>query len=275
MNDAVQNDELILRFERWMLASYRADGTVALRVRHARMLARRVRIALATEEHLEQALIETRHYSSEYRHSILASWKLLYRWAVAKRFVLTDPTLLLDPVPVRKRVPRIAPDTAVATALLNASPRDRALVMLARYACLRLSEIATLSMKDRFGETLIIRGKGDKERYVDINPPLMLALAALEREYPYGAYFPGATSGHLHSQSVHKIIKRVTGWHPHSLRHAGATAAYQVTRNLRAVQEMLGHSSLATTERYLHVTSDERREAAHATIIQPRVRIAA
>lgn len=275
MDDVVQNDELISRFEQWMLASYRADGTVALRVRHARMLGRRVRIALATEEHLEQALIETRHYSSEYRHSILASWKLLYRWAVAKRLVLVDPTLLLDPVPVRKRVPRIAPDAAVAGALVNASPRDRALVLLARYACLRLTEITTLHMRHRNGETLSIRGKGDKDRLVDVNPPLMLALTALEEEQPYGAYFPGASGGHLHPQSVHKIIKRVTGWHPHALRHAGATAAYRVTRNLRAVQEMLGHSSLATTERYLHITSDERRAAAHATIIQSGAMLAA
>ncbi|TFB15118.1 integrase [Microbacterium sp. 3H14] len=275
MEVPLRNDDLISRFEHWLLASYRTDGTVTLRIRHARMLAEHVQIALATDEQIEQALISTRHYSAEYRHSILASWKLLYRWAAAKRLVMFDPTLLLDPIPVRKRVPRIAPDAAVTTALLNATARDRALVMLARYACLRLTEIATLHMKHRTGETLIIRGKGDKERFVDINPPLMLALAALEAEQPYGAYFPGGTAGHLHPQSVHKIIKRLTGWHPHALRHAGATAAYRTTRNLRAVQEMLGHSSLATTERYLHITSAERREAALATIIHPPARIAA
>lgn len=275
MDVPLHNHDLIHRFEQWLLASYRADGTVQLRIRHARMLAQHVQISLATDEQIERALISTRHYSAEYRHSILASWKLLYRWAVAKRLVMHDPTLLLDPIPVRKRVPRIAPDAAVSDALLNASPRDRALVLLARYGCLRLTEITTLHMKHRTGETLIIRGKGDKERFVDVNPPLMLALTALEDEQPWGAYFPGATDGHLHPQSVHKIIKRVTGWHPHALRHAGATAAYRTTRNLRAVQEMLGHSSLATTERYLHITSSERREAALATIIQPGGMLAA
>lgn len=271
----MNNVELIRRFEQWLLASYRADGTVALRVRHVRTLATHVQLALATDEQIEQALISTRHYSAEYRHSILASWKLLYRWATAKRLVMFDPTLLLDPIPVRKRVPRIAPDAAVSSALLNASPRDRALVMLARYACLRLSELTELHMHDRVGETLIILGKGDKERYVDVNPPLMVALVALEQEQPFGRYFPGATDGHLHPQSVHKIIKRLTGWHPHALRHAGATAAYRGTRNLRAVQEMLGHSSLATTERYLHISSAERRDAAHATMIQPGGMLAA
>lgn len=275
MDYHVQNDELIARFEQWLLSSYRADGTVALRLRHARMLARRVQISLATEEHLELALIATRHYSPEYRHSILASWKLLYRWAVAKRLVLVDPTLLLDPVPVRRRVPRIAPDAAVASALVNASPRDRALVMLARYACLRLSELTALHMRHRVGETITVRGKGDKDRLVDVNPPLLLALEALEAEQPFGHYFPGSTDGHLHPQSVHKIIKRVTGWHPHSLRHAGATAAYRQTRNLRAVQDMLGHASLATTERYLHITGTERREAALATMIPSPAMLAA
>lgn len=100
-------------------------------------------------------------------------------------------------------------------------------------------------------------------------------LQALEESQPFGRYFPGATNGHLHPQSVHKIIKRLTGWNPHSLRHAGATAAYRGTRNLRAVQEMLGHASLATTERYLHITSTERRDAALATVIQTPAMIAA
>lgn len=275
MDVPLHNHDLIHRFEQWLLASYRADGTVRLRVRHARMLAEHVQISIATDEQIEQALIRTRHYSAEYRHSIFASWKLLYRWATAKRLVLYDPTLLLDPIPVRKRVPRIAPDAAVTDSLLTASPRDRALVLLARYACLRLTELTELHMRDRVGETLIILGKGDKERYVDVNPPLMVALVALEQEQSFGHYFPGETSGHLHPQSVHKIIKRVTGWHPHSLRHAGATAAYRTTRNLRAVQEMLGHASLATTERYLHISSTERRDAALATMIQPSAMLAA
>jgi site-specific recombinase XerD len=69
----------------------------------------------------------------------------------------------------------------------------------------------------------------------------------------------------MHPQSVNKIITRVTGWNPHSLRHAAATVAYEGTHDLRAVQELLGHSSLATTERYLHVRVDQVRAAVNAT----------
>lgn len=271
----VTNDQIIALFEIWMLASYRKDGTVRLRLRYVRQLARRVQLTLATSDHLEDALVHTRHLAAETRHSILASWKLFYRWACAKRYVLIDPTTLLDPIPVPPRMPKVAPDAAITAALDGATPRDRALVMLGRYACLRLSEITTLSMRDRQGDTLRIRGKGDRERIVYINAPLMDALARLERILPRGAYFPGETDGHLHPQSVHKIVKRVTGWNPHALRHAGATAAYRATGDLRAVQDMLGHASLATTQRYLHLTDDARRRVAAATEILPRDMLAA
>lgn len=263
----MQNDLVLPLYEQWLRSSYRAEGTIRLRMAHARKLARRVQITLATADHLERAMVDTRGYSADTRHSILASWKLLYRWATARRYVLTDPTLLLEPVPVRVRMPKVAPDAAVQRGLINSTPRDRALVLLGRYACLRLNEITTLHMRDRRGEVLLIRGKGDKERYVYVNEPLAVALDLIEERLPRGYYFPGETDGHLHPQSVHKIIKRVTGWNPHALRHAGATAAYRVTGDLRAVQEMLGHASLTTTQRYLHLDDDARRRVAAATVI--------
>lgn len=267
----MQNDTILDLYEQWLTSSYRADGTIRLRMRHARQLARRVQLTLATSEHLEQAMSETRHLAADTRHSMLASCKLFYRWATARRLVLADPTLLLDPVPVPPRMPRVAPDAAVQRAILNATPRDRGLILLGRYACLRLTEIATLHMRDRRGEVLLIRGKGDKERYVYVNQPLGVALDLLEQQLPRGHYFPGVTDGHLHPQSVHKIIKRVTGWNPHALRHAGATAAYRATGDLRAVQEMLGHASLTTTQRYLHLDDDARRRVAEATVIGDRL----
>jgi len=58
----------------------------------------------------------------------------------------------------------------------------------------------------------------------------------------------------MHRVAVERRIQRATGWNPHSLRHVGATAAYEATGDLRAVQEFLGHASLATTERYLHTS---------------------
>lgn len=263
----MQNDDILARFASWLAATGRADGTIRLRMLHARRLAVQVQLTLATDEQLEQALGATRHLAKETRHSMLASWRLFYGWAVTKRLMLHDPTLGLGSIAVPTRVPKVAPDHAVASALRGAGSRDRALVMLGRYACLRLTELTTLHMDQRDGERLHVRGKGDKDRIVYLNDDVLAALRVREHELGDGFYFPGETDGHLHPQSVHKIIKRVTGWNPHALRHAGATAAYRATRDLRAVQAMLGHSSLATTQRYLHLDDGAMRAAAAGTII--------
>lgn len=101
---------------------------------------------------------------------------------------------------------------------------------------------------------------------VPANDDLLDALFKLERTHGDGYYFPGRYGGHMHPQSVNKIITRKTGWNPHSLRHAGATAAYLATGDLRAVQMLLGHSSIATTQRYLNIGIDSVRRVAAATV---------
>ncbi|NYE20503.1 tyrosine-type recombinase/integrase [Microbacterium immunditiarum] len=269
------NDALLSQFELWMLSTDRLDGTIQLRMRHARELARTVHLRTVSAEQLEAELARRRTLAPETRKSILASWHLLFRWAHRRGIRRDDPTADLPSIRVRQRVPRVAPDDDIEAALLTASTRDRALVMLARYGCLRLTELTTLHTSAREGDRLRIRGKGDKERIVYANEPLLFALHALEREQGPGYYFPGRAGEHMHPMSVNKIITRVTGWNPHSLRHAGATAAYNATGDLRGVQEMLGHASLATTQRYLHLDDDARRRIAEATVIRARVWIAA
>lgn len=174
------------------------------------------------------------------------------------------------------KIPRIAADADIERAVERATPHHRAMILFARYACLRLSELTTLHSDAREGELLRVLGKGDKERMVGVNEPLHFALRSLERAQGRGFYFPGERGPHMHPMSVNKIITRITGWNPHSLRHAGATAAYNATGDLRGVQEMLGHASLATTQRYLHLDLESRRRLAAATVIVPqRLRAAA
>lgn len=266
----MRNHELLTGFEQWMLGTDRLDGTIALRMRHMRALATSVELEAAGIIDLETVRARRRHLADETRKSELASWRVFYTWMRKRGMRLDDPTLDLDSVRVRVRIPKIAPDDAIAAAIETATPRDRAMILLARYGCLRLTELTTLHTRDRSGDRLRILGKGDKERIVYANEPLLFALHALERDQGPGYYFPGLKGPHMHPISVNKIITRVTGWNPHSLRHAGATAAYNATRNLRAVQEMLGHASLATTQRYLHLDDEVRRETADGTIIIPR-----
>lgn len=264
----MNNSELLERFERWLLASDRGDGTIKLRMRHMRELARTHSLHAVIVEDLEDELARRRHLADETRKSYQSSWGLFYGWMHTRGIRADDPTGLLEAVRVRVRVPRIAPDDEIAAALERANSQHRAMILLARYGCLRLTELTTLHTSAREGERLRVIGKGDKERVVYANEPLRFALHALEREQGPGYYFPGQRAPHMHPMSVNKIITRATGWNPHSLRHAGATAAYNATHDLRGVQEMLGHSSLAVTERYLHLNDVARRRVADATVIR-------
>lgn len=269
--EPMNNSDLLEKFERWLLSSDRGDGTITLRMRHMRELACTHDLHAVIVDDLEDELARRRLLADETRKSYQSSWRLFYGWMHTRGIRADDPTALLDPVRVRVRVPRIAPDDEIEAAIERANPLHRAMILLARYGCLRLTELTTLHATARMGERIRVLGKGDKERIVYANEPLLDSLKVLERLQGRGFYFPGLRGEHMHPMSVNKIITRITGgWNPHSLRHAGATAAYNETRDLRGVQEMLGHASLAVTERYLHLDDASRRRVAAATVILPR-----
>jgi integrase/recombinase XerC len=158
-------------------------------------------------------------------------------------------------------------------------PRDRALLELLYAAGLRVSELTGLNLADmdRREKMLRVRGKGNKERIV---PYGAKAQEALEAYWPVREQLllqagPGHRGGPAHSQaiflnyagrrltqrSVGRIVKKYVrlaniNWdlHPHSLRHAFATHLLADGADLRAIQELLGHQSLSTTQKYTHAS---------------------
>jgi integrase/recombinase XerC len=262
---------MIEDYELHLIAAGRMPSTIRLRIYQLERLADRVPLATATPDDLHRELARVRHLSANTRHGTIAAWRGFYRWAFESGLIESDPTSRLAQVRVPVRIPRLAPDDSIRRALTTSTPRDRALIGLARLACLRLAELTHLHTSAHRGDLLVVRGKGDKERTVFVNDDLALILRAhvAQLDDPHGYYFPGRVDVTLHTMSVYKIIQRATGCNPHSLRHAGATAAYRSTRNLRAVQVMLGHSSLETTQRYLHLADDELRRAAAGTALTP------
>jgi integrase/recombinase XerC len=251
-----------------LLAAGKREGTIKLRIHHLERVERAlVDLTTATTEDLERYLgARAIELSPAYRKSMRDSMVSFYAWAHRTKRIDQDPARHLSRISVPRRIARLAPDDQIQVALITATLEVKAMVLLGRLACLRLTELTTLRIDHRQGDLLLINGKGGKQRIVPINDQLMGVLAELERERGHwGYYFPGRYGGHMHPSSVSKIISRTTGWNPHSLRHAGATAAYRATHDLRAVQELLGHSSLATTERYLHTGLDQVRAAAQGT----------
>lgn len=261
------HDQLLLDFRRHLLAAGRGSGTVRQRVLHMDRLAdTHPDLLIVTLENLEHFLaLRRRTLAAESRRSLRSSFQVFYRWAVKTGRMDIDPSELLEPIYVPRKVGHKAPDLAVIQALELATLPEKAMILLGRLACLRLNEITQLHTSHREGDILRILGKGEKTRMVPINPELLEVLIRLEHQQGEGYYFPGRWGGHMHRESVSKIIKNRIGHNPHSLRHAGATAAFRGTGDLRAVQELLGHASVATTQIYVHIDEEHIKAAAHAT----------
>lgn len=236
-------------------AAGRARGTIRLRLHHLSQLRAEagepLDLALAD---LEAHMARRREQAAESRKSCRASLRAFYRWAQGAGLRADDPAACLPAVRVLERPARVASDADLRAALARATPRDRAIILLARSACLRRAEIARLAVADRVGDVLRVDGKGGRVRMVWPDAQVLAALDALEPAE--GWYFPGRFGGHLHPESVSGIVKRATGWHPHALRHAGASAAYAATHDLRTLQLVLGHASVTTTQRYVTVPAE-------------------
>ncbi len=151
--------------------------------------------------------------------------------------------------------------------------RDRAILELLYSSGLRVGELVALNAKDLDLELGITRvmGKGRKERIVPVGIKAVEALKAYteERNVPRGEepLFVNAKGGRLTSRSVGRLVKQYAkhsaifrNVSPHSLRHTFATHLLDSGADIREIQEMLGHASLSTTQRYTHVTTGKLME---------------
>jgi integrase/recombinase XerC len=161
----------------------------------------------------------------------------------------TNPAGELDPVTVPRRLPRPAQEWQVTAGCAAADPRVALMVDLAAHAGLRRSEIAGLRREDLTPWGLHIVGKGGRHRMVPVGP----RLRAEVEQRPAGFLFPGRFAGHVHPATVQKHVKAAAGVAPHALRHRFATRAYEGSRDLFAVQQLLGHASPETTQVYVAV----------------------
>jgi len=232
----------------------------------------------------------------------LSALRQFFRFLYAEGVRGDDPTAALDSPRQGRVLPKVLEEGEVA-ALLDAA-RDRegaegarivALLELLYAAGLRVSELVGLPLAAvaRDPQVLMVRGKGEKERLV----PLGSAARDAVRAYlPHRAaflpkgqtaspwLFPGrARAGHLTRQRFAQILKDLAAAagvpparvSPHVLRHAFATHLLDHGADLRAVQQMLGHADIATTQIYTHVAGERLRrlvETAHPLAKGPRRR---
>lgn len=251
--------------------------TAATRAAHIRRIARAVGVSPAdvAGDTLVAFFARQPQWARETRRGYRNSCVSFFGWAHAEGRIPVNPAPALPSVKPKPPAPRPAPDRVYRESLMAASPREMVMLRLAAEAGLRRAEIAqvhTDDLNEGFdGYVLIVRGKGDKPRTIPITDELAELVAAGAAGHTPGApaagwLFPGDDAGHLSPRWVGKLCGAAmpAGWTLHKLRHRFATRAYRGTRNLRAVQTLLGHASVATTEIYTAVDDAEVRAAAIA-----------
>jgi integrase/recombinase XerC len=214
----------------------------------------------------------------------LAAVRSLYRWLAQEGVVEQNPAKLVSTPRLPKKLPRVPTIEEMNFVLDGKMPevasfpeRDRLLLELL-YGCgIRNSELVGINLDDisLSNQAILIRGKGKKERYVPFGGSALAALSAylpwrqqllatLKKTMPakaMPALLVNQRGGRLTTRSVGRIVKRIAvakglspEVHPHTLRHAFGTHMLEEGADLRAIQELLGHERLATTQRYTQLS---------------------
>lgn len=255
----------VQQFSTWLTAAGRSHGTVQLRSWWITKLAQDCSPAEPRDITSEIILAwgANHDWAPNTRRSARAAVKRFFFWARAAGLREDDPSELLLSVQVPRPVPRPAPIQVLIHALSSAeTDRDRLMLLLASFGGLRRTEIATVHASDVENGFLFVTGKGGARRIVPIHP--MLA-EPLQRLADRGGWaFPGRFTGHCHPDFIGKRISHLLGpgWTAHTLRHRFATEVYRTSRDLLAVQQLLGHASVATTQVYVGID----REALTAAV---------
>jgi integrase/recombinase XerC len=209
----------------------------------------------------------------------LAAVRSLYKWLAREGVVEQNPAKLVSTPKLAKKLPRVPTIEEMNSVLDGQMPvtaafpeRDRLMLELL-YGCgIRNSELTGINVEDirLSAEAILIRGKGKKERYVPFGDAVKSALAAYlparqatlaETKKNTVALLINQRGGRLTTRSVGRIIKKIAvakglspDVHPHTLRHAFGTHMLEEGADLRAIQELLGHERLATTQRYTQLS---------------------
>jgi len=208
----------------------------------------------------------------------LAAVRSLYRWLAREGVVEQNPAKLVATPKLPKKLPRVPTIEEMNFVIDGQMPevaafpeRDRLMFELL-YGCgIRNSELTGIDLDDirLSAEAILIRGKGKKERYVPFGDSVSSALAKylperqkiLAEKKQSNALLINGRGGRLTTRSVGRIIKKIAvakglspDVHPHTLRHAFGTHMLEEGADLRAIQELLGHERLATTQRYTQLS---------------------
>lgn len=257
---------LIAEWRVWLAASGKPSTTIRLRTNQLLRFAEHQPDLVSATTADMLAWVGNPRWVASTRKSHRSALTSFYGWAHAFGRVAADQSRKLPAIRVPRRPARPAPESAMRRALLASEPREQLMVSMAGRHGLRRGEIARMHtrdvVEDLVGWSLRVHGKGGKERVIPLAAEVVEQLQAM----PDGWVFPSPMGGHLTEHHVGKLIARALpdGWTAHTLRHRFATTAYAGTRDLLAVQELLGHAKPETTRDYVQLPQDALRAAVRA-----------
>jgi len=255
---------VLLVYVAWLRAANRPESSIYLNTYHLRRLGvvtGRAPFDVTTDDLIGH--IGRPGWSASTRRSVRTSVRGFYAWGQLTGQTVGNVAAMLPTVSVGIGQPRPAAESDVQVGLSNIDRRTRLMVRLGATVGMRCCEIAVVHtddlVRDLLGVSLIVHGKGSKDRVVPLPDDVA---RAIEQSGP-GYIFPGRIDGHLSAGYVSKLISWAlpTGTTGHQLRHRFASQAYLVERDIRAVQQLLGHASVATTQIYTAVPGGAMRRA--------------
>lgn len=292
MKEVYDTDDVLRRFDSYLMLergltqntvnAYNDDVTKLL----GYLKAENLKFTEATEDDLHNFLsgLHDIGISPRSQARILSGIKTFYKYLKLEGYIDKNPTVLIEGPRIGRELPSIL-SVAEIDAMISCidldmpeGQRNRAIIET-MYGCgLRVSELTGLRMSQIYvdDEYIIVEGKGNKQRLVPISP---VALAEIQKYLDTyrcrltvkrgceDLLFLNRRGGKLTRQMVFYIIKdlcELAGIHknvsPHTLRHSFATHLLEGGANLRAIQQMLGHENITTTEVYVHIDRSRLRQ---------------
>ncbi|MDD1660592.1 MAG: tyrosine-type recombinase/integrase [Methanomicrobiales archaeon] len=210
-------------------------------------------------------LTSLRTYRPSTIHRIISTISSFYRFLTAQHAVPQNPIPGIERPRMKEKELVYLKHSQVLELLASITDlRDRLVIRTIYATGVRVSELCSITFDDiNFAsQTIRVKGKGGKIRIVFIDPETLEELRGFIGDRTTGPLFPGQSGRPVSARTVQMIFRKYApaGITPHKLRHSYASELYTRSHNLRVVQENLGHSSLKTTEIYLHTDLDERKK---------------
>lgn len=223
-----------------------------------------VNVSTALVTDFFSALAERQDYKPRTLHRMISTLSSFYRYLYVQGVVVADPMIGVERPRIKNQELKYLKHSQVVRLIDTiVSERDRLIVRLIYATGVRVSEFCAINVEDvDFEEqTIRVRGKGDKIRTVFIDEETLEEISRFIGNTIEGPLFVGQQGNHISPRTVQHLFKQYapSGVTPHKIRHSYASELYRRSKNLRVVQENLGHSSIKTTEIYLHTDIDERR----------------